>query len=184
MINPPNIICSTFRRFMLSLGLSVCLLFLFRTAYAQENPPRPIKVTVSTFQHLSFGSFILTNPNGYGTVTVDVNGGRGWSGNILLIDNSIFSPALFDVEAQPGSLINIEYVRNATLTGSNTGTIALTLDAQPYIDFNLNLQPPFIASKKHTLIYIGGMLSIGSLSANPAGEYSGTFFVTFTQIQQ
>ena len=136
-------------------------------AFAQS----PIKVTVSHSQHLNFGTFIQSGISG--TVTVSAQGGRTATGSVILI-SSIVTPALFEVAAIPGTLITIANGPVATLTGSNGGTMTLLIGAS-------YSQSPFTATSANTPVTIGGTLTVGSLSANPAGAYSGTFSVTFIQ---
>lgn len=141
---------------------------------AQEKPPKPITVTVSTLQHLNFGTIIPNGPSG-GTVTVDHSGFRTSSGQIILPSIGTYcSPALFLVTALPGTLITIVNGPNSLLSGSNTGTIMLSIGSS-------STGSPFVATTPTTDVFIGGTLTVGSLSANPAGSYNGTFTVTFIQ---
>jgi hypothetical protein len=151
----------------------VCMFLFVLQSEAQEKPPRPITVTVSTAQHLRFGSFIQSGVNG--TVTVTYDGFRTATGSIILPNmSSIVTPALFIVDAEPGTLITILNGPTATLTGSNGGTISLELGAS-------STRSPFITRSQYTDVFIGGTLTVGSLQANPAGFYNGTFQVTFIQ---
>jgi hypothetical protein len=145
------------------------------SAKAQEKPPRPITVRVSTARHLQFGSFIQTGNNG--TVTVDYSSARSATGSIILpnISSSAFpTSALFIVDAEPGTLITIFNGSDAILTGSNSGTLTLKIG-------DSSTGSPFITQSQYTDVFIGGTLIVGPLSANPAGSYSGTFTVTFIQ---
>jgi len=172
MINYPKITCSFFRRFMQSFGISICLFFLYQASFAQEQPPKPIKVTVSSLRNLNFGSFYYGNGIGT-TVVIDRNGIRSSTGNIILISSG-FSAALYDVEALPGTLITIENGIDAILTGGTVGRMTLHIgDSNP--------QSPFIATGIHTTVTIGGTLLVGTFGDNPPGTYSGQFFVTFNQ---
>jgi len=137
---------------------------------AQEKPPKPITVKVRNYQPLAFGTFI--QGGNYGTVLITPQGARSATGSIFLM-SSTFSPALFDIESIPGTLITVHNGVNATLTGG-TGTLELQIgDSNP--------PSPFITTGEHTTVTIGGTLIVQSLSANPAGPYSGTFEVTFIQ---
>jgi len=158
------------------LLLPFCLLcffgLIFITVNAQEKPPKPFVVTVSLSQHLSFGTFIPIGTAG--TVTVTYEGFRSKTGDIILPNIfSIVTPALFIVEAHPGTLITI-VTPDSQLTGSNGGTIHLKLEAA-------STGSQFIVNSESTNVFIGGTLTIGSLAANPAGSYLGTFIVTFIQ---
>jgi len=154
--------------------LFICILVIYSSGYAQENPPRPIQVKVNTLQHLSFGTFI--QGGNYGTVTVDYTGTRTASGSIILPGMySLVTPALFEITAIPGTLITISNGPTATLTSSSSGTLSLTIGAS-------SKGSPFITTGVTTLVYIGGTLVVKDLiSSNPAGLYSGTFDVTFIQ---
>ncbi|HZL10436.1 MAG TPA: DUF4402 domain-containing protein [Prolixibacteraceae bacterium] len=162
---------------MKSLVIPGCLFFFMilvcNPAIAQEQPPKPIQVTVSTLQNLSFGSFIQSGTSG--TVTVTPDGLRTASGNLILPNmSSNVSAALFDVEALPGTLITILTGPDTQLSGTNGGFIFLTVGLS-------NTGSPFIATSSHTDVFIGGTLTVGALLANPAGAYSGSFQVTFIQ---
>ncbi len=150
------------------IGLTLC--FTTLNLNAQEKPPKPITVKVRNYQPLAFGTFI--QGGNYGTVLITPQGARSATGSIFLM-SSTFSPALFDIESIPGTIITIRNGVNATLTGG-TGTLVLEIgDSFP--------QSPFITTGEHTTVTIGGTLIVNSLSANPAGPYSGTFEVTFDQ---
>lgn len=160
-------------KLLLPFCLFACLLIFHSQAKAQEKPPRPITVTVSTAQHLRFGTFIQAGANG--TVTVTSNGIRTATGSIILPNmSSIVTPALFIVDAEPGTHIIIVNGPDATLTGSNGGTLSLELG-------EASTGPQIVTTSQYTDVFIGGTLTVGSLMANPPGFYSGTFQVTFIQ---
>lgn len=152
----------------------VTILFIMvqLSVFAQEDPPKPIKVTVSTYQSLNFGTFCYGSGSGT-TVIIDPHGSRSSTGDIILISSS-FSAALYDVEAIPGTIINIVNGPDAILTGSNGGTMTLHIG-------NSNPQSPFVTTGTHTAVNIGGTLQVGSSGANPPGIYGGSFSVTFIQ---
>lgn len=163
------------KRLLQPLLLLSCLLLYTAHAMGQEKPPKPIMVTVSTAQHLQFGSFIQTGSNG--TVTVAYTGARTAAGSVILpnISSSAFpTAALFIVESHPGTLITILNGPDVFLTGSNGGTMKLTIGES-------STRTPFITRGRYTDVFIGGTLTVESLTANPAGSYSGTFQVTFIQ---
>jgi hypothetical protein len=161
------------KRLSLPLCFIVCFLVFSFPTIAQEKPPKPISVQVSTLQHLNFGTFIQTGTNG--TVTVTYDGARSATGGVILPNTGAFSSsALFEVTALPGTLITILNGSNAILSGSNTGSLTM-------VPGEASTRSPFIATSEITNVFIGGTLTVGSMSANPAGEYSGTFQVTFIQ---
>ncbi len=153
--------------------LIICTNLFYFPVHAQERPPKPIAVSVSTLQHLSFGTFIQSGVSG--TVVVDYNGFRTATGYIILPNSSsVVTPALFQVTALPGTLITISNGPDVPLSGSNGGTVMLTIGPS-------STGSPFVARSLTTNVFIGGTLTVNSLAANPAGNYSGTFQVTFIQ---
>lgn len=161
------------KRLQSLLYLILCITIFYTPANGQEKPPKPIAVTVSTLQHLNFGTIIPDGTSG-GSVTVDYNGFRSSLGSIILPPIGTFcSPALFEVTALRGTLITISSPPS-TLSGSHGGTMTLTLGTP-------STGSPFVVRGTTTDVYIGGTLSVGPLSANHAGLYSGTFTVTFNQ---
>ncbi|MDV6166926.1 DUF4402 domain-containing protein [Flavobacterium sp. DG1-102-2] len=159
-------------------ALLFILLFTGVSAIAQgpENPPRPAIVYVSPTQWLNFGAFYQ---GGFGgSVIIYANGSRSTTGSVIQVNQGYsFSPAIFEIDAEPGTLITILNGPNVTLTGSNGGTIDLTIgESDP--------PSPFIAtatSPSRTMVRIGGTLTLGNPLASPPGNYNGTFSVTFIQ---
>lgn len=159
------------------ISLSTAVFFLLMTSiksYAQEDPPKPMRV--STFQHLSFGAFI--NGNNGGSVTVEPGGSRSVTGDIIPVYLSQqYHPAIFEVEANAGVVINILNGPDVLLAGSNGGTLLLHIGSSlPLSPFINTTRPPY-----RTQIMIGGTLTVGNALANPPGEYTGDFFITFIQ---
>jgi hypothetical protein len=158
---------------------SVLLLLLMQIArpvFAQEPPPRPISVYVNPAQGLIFGAFFQGVSGG--TVTVYPDGSRSVSGSIVQANLGLpFSPAVFEVDANPGTLISIMNGPDVILTGSNGGTLSLHIGtASTGTPFITTATPP-----ARTIVRIGGTLTVGSPPANPAGNYNGIFSVTFIQ---
>jgi hypothetical protein len=161
---------------ILKIPSYILILFAQLSAHAQEPPPRPIAVFVNPAQGLIFGAF-FQGPTG-GTVNIFPDGSRTVSGSIVQANLGFpFSPAIFEVEANPGTLITIMNGSDITLTGSNGGTLSMHIGAS-------STGSPFLATSapsRRTEVKIGGTLIVGVPVANPAGSYSGTFSVTFIQ---
>ena len=157
-------------RFLFS---SVVLLFFCFSVSAQEEPPRPLQIT--PIQNLNFGAIIQGTVGG--TVIMDPQGLRTRTGDLILVNmGSSYNPALFDIQAIPGSLINIVFNPGVfPLAGNHGGTLFLRVDKSfP--------SSPFINTKSSgTQVLIGGTLTVGSSMATPAGYYFGTFTITFAQ---
>ena len=156
------------------LALPVLFFSLVFVSYGQEEPPRPIKVF--TYQHLSFGAFI--NANSGGTVTIGADGSRSVAGDIIPVFQAMqYHPAIFEVEANPGVLITVLAGPQINLSGSNGGSLILTLgNTLPLSPFVNTTERPF-----RKQIMVGGTLLIGNTLASPSGEYTGEFFITFIQ---
>lgn len=164
--------------------LSVLLPALFLiTVSAFSQPGLPSRtVTVHSTQAINFGSFCLVN-NGSsgGTVTVDWMGNRTATGQVMLL-NSGPAPqaAIFEINLCQGRLVVITYPVSTILSGNNGGSVKLNIGPTEKgvsgSAFQVNTECSFI-----TQLRVGGTLVIGSNTANPGGDYSGNFSITFNQ---
>jgi len=163
------------RSFMLVVSGSILIITTSLRVNGQELPPRPIKVTVSLVQNLSFGAFYHI---GTGSVIIFPDGSRSSTGGVvLLIMGYSFNSGLYDVVANRGTLVSILNGPDATLTGSNGGFLILHIgDSDPLSPFIVTTTPPAA-----TQVRIGGTVIVGNAGANPPGNFSGTFDVTFVQ---
>jgi hypothetical protein len=162
-------------RFILTLLPVIMLMLLSQKMMSQEPPPRPITVTV-TGQSLSFGAF--THGTIGGTVTVSSGGLRSSTGDVILLNLGYsFSSALYEVVANPGTVVSLLNGPDVTLPGSNGGSLTLHIgNSDPVSPFVTNAVPPTA-----TLLNVGGSLTVSNPAANPPGNYSGTFNITFIQ---
>ena len=160
----------------LHAAATILLLFIQVVAYGQEDPPRPISVYVYPQQGLQFGA--LTQGASGGTVVISPTGSRSATGDVTLLNLGVpYSAALFGIEANPGTLITILNGPDATLTGSNGGTMTVHLGgSDPASPFVCTVSRP-----GRNMVQIGGTLNVGSPLASPPGSYSGTFTITFFQ---
>lgn len=137
-------------------------------------PEDPAAISVNTVQNINFGAF--TNGGAGGTLAISTNGSRSATGNIVPLNmGRAYFQAIFDVGAPMGSIIQILFGSNATLTGSNGGSMSMQISGS-------DPPSPFItvvSQPARTPVKIGGVLSIGSPAANPPGIYSGIFYITF-----
>ncbi|MCF4101533.1 DUF4402 domain-containing protein [Gillisia sp. M10.2A] len=159
-----------------SYVILLLMMFYGSLVVAQENPPIPVEVDVNTSRFLNFGSFI-TGDSG-GTVSVDYNSIRTSSGDIILLNlGQTVSSALFEVKVNPGTIISIAPTPAIVMNGSNGGSVTLNIDSY-------STGSTFITTSSSEVIndvYIGGTLSVGNSTASPAGNYNGTFTITFIQ---
>jgi hypothetical protein len=155
------------------------LFFISACSFAQIDPTDtlpsdPAAITVRTVQHLNFGAF--THSGTGGTLAISTDGSRSSSGSIIPLNlGSTYFQAIFDVGAPMGSIISILFGPDATLSGSNGGFMSMHIsNSDPPSPFVVRVSQP-----APTPVRIGGILSVGSSSANPPGAYNGTFYITF-----
>jgi len=160
------------------MKLSILFLLLYGlTVHAQPPPPpRPINVYVNPAQGLIFGAFFQGVTGG--TVTIYPDGSRSATGDLVLAGLGVpFSSAIYEIDANPGTLITILNGPDITLSGSNGGSIHLHIgSSSPVSPLITTAVPP-----ARTQVTIGGTLTVGSRLANPSGSYNGMFAVTFIQ---
>jgi len=146
------------------------------TIYAQEQPPIPVEVEVSTSQYLNFGTFVVED--GGGRLSVDDQGIRTPGPGVTLLNSGEpVSAALFDVYANPGTLINISHASSFELLGTSGQTITLKIDSYSTGKTFITTQSADVPNP----VFVGGTLYLDDISANGAGKYNGTFNLTFIQ---
>jgi hypothetical protein len=167
--------------------LSVSLLYPFLIAQGQKVAPSlPERTaTVDLIQSLSFGAVTMAPGTTGGTVTVDYAGNRSVTGFLYPLEMGYsHEPAIFSFKLCPGRVVNVAYDSNVRLYNGSyyldmtIGTIRI---GNQYINNN-NKQ--FVSNKgcdQTHYVEVGGTVSIKSLEANPAGEYTGSFSITFAQ---
>ena len=137
-----------------------------------EHPPRPITVTVSLVQNLSFGAFYHGNAGG--SVIVYPDGSRSATGDVVLLSmGTAYSTGLYDVFGNPGTVVSISNGPNALLTNGGASMTLIIGTSIPSSTFIITTSP--------TQVRIGGTLIVGTPLNNPPGNYSGSFDVTFVQ---
>ena len=169
-------IIAFYKERMLLISMVVLFFSCSLTLSAQELPPRPITVNVNMSQNLAFGAFYHFNTGG--TVTINSTGSLSSTGDVVLLNLGFpYSTGLYDLVGNPGTLISIFKGPDAVLPGSNGGSMTLQIgDTDPVSPFIITIMPPAV-----TQLRIGGILNVGNPVANPPGNYSGTFDITFVQ---
>lgn len=152
------------------LGVTLCMAFLCLSALEGRAQIQ----SVTSVRQLAFGAF--TQGSSGGTVTVSNDGSRSATGTVIPLNLGIsYYQAVFEVEAPVGTIISIMNGPEATLTGSNGGTMSLHIGASsPAAPFVITTTPP-----QRTQVSIGGTLTVGNATASPPGSYAGTFYITF-----
>lgn len=150
----------------------ICLgLFLF-SSHSHLIAQEP---SVVTLQDISFGAFFQGSSGG--SVTIYPDGARLVSGDIIVANISGFSysPAIFEVEADPGTLISILKGSDTSMSGSNGGSIGLQVG-----DSDTSF-PIIVPSSGRIQVSMGGILTVGNSQDNPSGDYTGSLNITFIQ---
>lgn len=161
-------------RFLFVNALAFASLFCYAQTPTDSLPGDPGGLYVYTIQNLAFGAFYHGNTGG--TVMIASDGSRSATGDVVPLNLGIsYFNAIFEIEAPPGSIVSILNGPDATLTGSNGGSMTLNIgSSSPAGPFSTTLPPP-----SRTQVNIGGTLTIGNNAASPPGSYSGTFYITF-----
>lgn len=139
-------------------------------------PGDPGGISVYTVQNMSFGAFSTSSTGG--TIIVSTNGTRSVTGNVVPLNlGTSYFKAIFDIDAPIGSIVSILNGSDATLTGSNGGSMLMHIGGSdppsPFITI--------VSQPSRTQVSISGTLTVGSPAANPPGTYNGTFYITFNQ---
>ena len=157
------------------LKLTFLMLFLFGIfpVVAQENPPVPIKVEVRNAQGLNFGSFVV-GPSG-GTISIEPSGEKVPSTDIFPLDFGTQEHyAIFDVYANPGTIVQIQQPPNLQLSGPSGSNVILSINPSTQTSTGSS----FIVTQNPQPVFVGGTLTL-TPGAAPPGQYNGTFTLTF-----
>jgi hypothetical protein len=133
-------------------------------------------LSVYTVQHISFGAFYQGATGG--TVKVSAKGDRTVSGDVIPIQMGFaYFPAIFEIEAPPGTIVSVMNGGDAVLQGSNGGSMLLRIgETLPRTPLSTTVSAP-----ARTVIAIGGTLEVGGNATTKPGVYSGTIAIVFNQ---
>lgn len=153
------------------LVLNLCGLVGFAQP-TDEDPPDPA-MSVYVMQNMNFGAF---STGAGGTITLSNSGSRSSSGGVVLLNQGTsYFQAIFEIMVPVGTIVTVTNGPNATLTGSNGGSVSLSLgNSSPASPFSTTAVPP-----SRTAISVGGTLTVGNTASSPPGNYSGTFAIYF-----
>lgn len=162
------------KKYLVVMVLTFTSACLYAQTPTDSLPGDPGGLYIYTTQNLSFGA--ISHGNTGGTVLVGNDGSRSVTGDVVALNLGVqYFNAIFDIEAPPGSLVSILNGPDATLTGSNGGSMLLQIgNSFPATPFSTIVSPP-----SRTQVTIGGTLTIGNNATSPPGSYTGTFYITF-----
>lgn len=163
-----------------------CLISLLGNSYtnAQQNLLNPLqvsmllpvpapKVRVTKIQDLSFGAFCI-GPMGGGTVVIPSVGSRSATGDVILFPTDNGGPAIIRLTNGRQRLVTITVNNVVNLTDGAGHSLTLQIN-------DIYPTSPYIPPDGDSYSYIGGTITVGSQSTNPAGNYVGSFTVTYNQ---
>jgi hypothetical protein len=161
-------------KFLFVSAFALTSLLCYAQTPTDSLPGDPGGLYVYTIQNLSFGAFYHGNTGG--SVIIESDGSRSTTGDIVALNLGMtYFNAIFEIEAPPGTIVSILNGPDATLTGSNGGSMTLSIgSSSPGAPFSTTLSPP-----SRTQVNIGGTLTVGNNAASPPGSYTGTFYITF-----
>ena len=161
-------------KYFLVMLLSGISFVSFAQTPTDTLPGDPGGLYAYTIQNINLGAF--SHGSAGGTLTIAADGTRTSTGDIVPLNLGVsYYNAIFEIEAPPGAIISILNGPDATLTGSNGGSMSLHIGSPtPASPFNNIVPPP-----GRTQVSIGGTLTIGGAGAAPPGAYSGTIYITF-----
>jgi Domain of unknown function (DUF4402) len=167
------------KQWVLKTILVIGLGFISMLSFGQTDPTDTIPgdpggISVYPVQNMSFGAF--SNGGSGGSVIISTNGTRSVTGNVVPLNmGTQYFQAIFDIDAPIGSIVSILNGSDATLTGSNGGSMSMHIGGSdppsPFITI--------VAQPLRTQVSIAGTLTVGSAATNPPGNYNGTFYITF-----
>ena len=168
--------CNWFIRIKMVTVFTVLSLFCYAQMPTDSLPGDPANLSVYTIQQISFGAF--SHGSTGGTLSIANDGTRTSTGDVIALNLGIsYYNAIFEIESPSGTIISILNGPDATLTGSNGGSMLLRIgSSNPASPFNNIVGPP-----GRTQINIGGTLTIGGGATAPPGAYTGTIYITFNQ---
>jgi hypothetical protein len=168
----------TRKKLLILICGSLVLALINLSLYARPKPSKTqmnnyLSITsTSIIQDLSFGTF-CTGRSG-GAVIVPSIGSRRATGDIILLPSQTGFPAILQFTTDNTNIVTLTTGNIFNLTSSSGGTITLQInDFYPASSFG-----PVIGQNNVT---IGGILTVGSQASTPAGNYSGSFEVTFNE---
>lgn len=165
-----------FNRALFIVALNFISFYCFSQTPTDTLPGDPGSISVYTIQNMSFGAF---HPGARGgSVIISPAGVRSVTGGVVALNLGIpFFQSVFEIEAPVGTIVSILNGPDATLTGSNGGSMFLRINnSQPASPFSTIVAPP-----GRTQVNVAGTLTVGSPVVTIPGSYSGNFYITFNQ---
>jgi len=135
--------------------------------------PLNAQLRLTIDQGLSFGSLYPVGSGG--TVTISDYGERSSTGSIVLFP-STYNECRFTMSTTKKlRTYNITYLTiQSPITMARTGGGSMTL----YLNTDGSNSGWSVSQRNSVTLLMGGTLHVGSVTANPPGNYSGSFLIT------
>lgn len=163
-------------RALIIVALNFISFYCFSQTPTDTLPGDPGSISVYTIQNMSFGA-LHPGASG-GSVSISTAGSRSFTGSVVLLNLGIaYFQSIFEIEAPAGTIVSILNGPDATLTGSNGGSMSLRINnSEPASPFSTTVPSP-----GRTTVNVAGTLTVGNPSVTLPGSYSGTLYITFNQ---
>ncbi|MEA5004874.1 MAG: DUF4402 domain-containing protein [Rikenellaceae bacterium] len=135
--------------------------------------PLNAQVNLRINQGLNFGSLYPVGSGG--TVTISDDGVRSSTGSIVLFP-STYNECSFTMSTTRRNrtyyIYSLSIQSPITMTRSGGGSITL------YLNTDGSNDGWSVSQRYPVTLYMGGTINVGSVTANPPGNYSGSFTIT------
>lgn len=166
-----------YSRLLIKLLFGTVFLFCFNFSFAQPVLPQK-SITVKPTQQLYFGTLCVTGAGG-GTVTVNWDGSRSSSGEIILLSAPpLAQPGIFEIKLCQGRNVYFEFDPQVILLTGPGPSLSLKLGPTNHGDQGA----PFVTNSDCNFItplLVGGTLTVPG-TALP-GIYTGYYSINFFQ---
>jgi len=163
-------------RLNVKLFFLLIILYLYTGILAAQPGLSPNTFKVVAIEPIQFGDFY--DLGGGGTITIDWQGIRSTTGDILAIPSSVVRPALFEIALCQGGNVTVTFEPTTTLISSKGDVLVLEVGAT-----EKGLNGALFALTNNcnfkTTIRVGGTLHIPENST--AGIFTGSFEIYFKQ---
>lgn len=170
------------------LMFSALFVLSYSLLKGQNNAPPPLPqriVTATVDSELSFGDISMEYASLGGTVSVTPAGIRYATGDVVLMNLGLsYSPAELSFRLCPGRSVKVLY-DPVCLLSFNSYNMSLAIDDIVIGNTTITASGQNFISNKgcndtHKM-KVGGTLTVGPLSSNNPGYYTGTFTITLAQ---
>jgi len=135
--------------------------------------PLNAQVTLRLDQGLNFGSLYPVGSGG--TVTISDDGVRSSTGSVVLFPSTYNASSFTLSTTKRNRTYNVYRLRiTSPITMTRTGGGSMTL----YLNTNGSDAGWSVTQSRSVTLLMGGTLYVGSVTANPPGNYSGSFTIT------